>query len=122
MRATLDASAPLGRGFRHEARAPLADFEDVLVAPRWIARVDNLVIGGLRFHLDRQPIALAANAFDLNHDRILSASLLLASCAERIPPERNRGAVAQARSTVSAMLSGNRTAPRACASSTSCNA
>src|SRR6185503_19686587 len=77
-------------------------------------------VGRLRLDLHRESVAFTADAFDLDHERILSASRGPAGlAADRGPPVRNRGPVAQALSTVSAILSGSLTAPLAWASRTS---
>src|SRR6185437_10426791 len=117
---------PLGRRFGHEPRAPLADLEDVVIAARGVARIDDFVVGRKRLDADCESVAFAADAFDLNHERTLPAMWdQLACCTadcDDVSPVRNRGPLAHARSTVAAMLSGSCTAPRAWASLTSCNA
>jgi hypothetical protein len=67
MSAALDASPPFGSGFRHETRAPLPHFEDVVVAPARVERINHFVVRRLRVHFDSDSVALAADAFDLNH-------------------------------------------------------
>jgi hypothetical protein len=74
----LESCAPLGGCFWHEPRTPLADLENVVVAPLRIARVDDLVVRRLWIDFDRQPVAFAADTFDLNHEHTLLGESQLA--------------------------------------------
>src|SRR5262245_46714311 len=102
-----DARPPFGGRLGNEACPPLPYLEDVVIAARSVARIDDFVVRRLWFDLDGQAVALAADAFDLYHECILSARRTPAVvAADRGPPVRNRGPVVQAFSTVSATLSG----------------
>src|ERR1700693_4301340 len=67
----LDSRAAIRGSFRDEARAPLPNFEDVVIAPARITRIDHLVVRRLRLDFHTESVALAANAFDLDHRRDL---------------------------------------------------
>src|SRR5689334_10051477 len=60
-----DAGAPLRGRFGNEAGAPLAHFEDVVIAPRGITRIDDFVVRRLRLDLHGEAVAFATYAFDL---------------------------------------------------------
>ena len=62
-----DAGSPFRGRFGHEAGAPLAHFEDVVIAPRGITRIDDFVVRRLRLDLHGEAVAFATYAFDLNH-------------------------------------------------------
>src|SRR5215831_19591718 len=49
----------------------MTDLEDVVVAPRRIAGIDNLVVRRLGLDPNGEPVAFAANTSDLNHAFVL---------------------------------------------------